>query len=130
MNRFRLGIASSALLGLGLACSSSSSSPTPASGDGGSSSGSSGTSSGPGFDCAALRDFQVKSSCPKFDPAKYMTDCMATKTSVSQACQPKLDALANCLLAQSPPPCTEDGQIDDTIPAACKPQDDALQSCK
>jgi hypothetical protein len=73
----------------------------------------------------------VKSNCPKFDPAAYLKDCNSTKASIPATCQMQFDSLANCIIGQQrPPPCTEDGAIDDTTPPACQSQANAVQSCK
>jgi hypothetical protein len=123
----RVFFASIAVLALAFAfaCSSSSSSTPSAAAD----AGGDGTVGGPGFDCNALRDLQIKSNCPKFDPVRYVSDCMATKAAFPATCQMQEDAYADCVLQQPPPPCTEDGNIDDSTPAACKAVADQLQSC-
>ncbi len=109
-----------------LACSGSTTSTNTS--DAGSSGSSGSSGAGAGFDCAALRDKQASASCPKFDGAKYLTECEQTKSAAPPACKPQLDAFANCVLGQ-PIGCTASGSIDDTTAPACKAADAALEAC-
>jgi hypothetical protein len=107
------------------------SSPTPqVSSDSGAGDAASDGASRKGFDCIAFRDWQLQSSCPKFNGANYVKDCENTKASIAPACSAKADALADCVLAQPAPPCTPSGTIDDTVPAACKAAEDDFLKCK
>lgn len=87
------------------------------------------STSAPGFDCTALRDKQAAANCPKFDPAKYVTDCEDTKSKVPATCKAKADAFANCWFNQ-PIGCSDAGTIADDTPTACKSLEQDFLTCK